>query len=176
MNKMYIQDTMPIQVYERFDNEGDDDRKEEKEGENEGDERDGVRGDLWEEITWDFLRPDWRKTHEGRTLPRMGWLLKCNFRMPAHGILRFMHPTKDDEATEFMYDTPTIKLPHFTPGVIKQKSFTPELKKEWEALPKMWHCSIGPVTLTCTKDILDAMESSVFGELYIYRPTELSFD
>jgi hypothetical protein len=124
------------------------------------------RGELWETITWDFMAPTWRSFQSA------GWQLKCDFRMPAHGILRFMHPHKD-EAVEFSYDTPSCWIPYYTPGVIKQKSFTEELKKEWDALPKEWSCQIGKMTLTCTKDIVDAIESNILGELYLYRATEL---
>lgn len=134
---------MSIQVYERFDSE---------------------RGDLWETITWDFMAPTTRTP--------LTWRLRCDWRMPAHGVLRFMHPTRD-EALEFSYDTPSIFIPDHTVGAVKQSSFTPQLKSEWLALPEEWTCEIGKMTLTCRKDIIDVVESTIFGELYIYRATEL---
>jgi hypothetical protein len=180
---------MPIQVYERFDKAAEEALEEVLKAtpstargcqlwqplpeKNDA----SSRGELWETIEWDFMAPSWRTTGRNGVLPSAGWQLKCDFRMPAHGILRFMHPQKD-EALEFSYDTPTLLIPHYTPGVIKQKSFTAELKKSWEAMPKEWSCQVGPTngrsfTLTCTKDIVDAIESNILGELYIYRPTEL---
>jgi hypothetical protein len=168
---------MPIQVYERFDGDGTASTArgcqlydaEFARHQMELSVKDDSKGDLWHTIEWDFAAPTWCQTS---STPQWAWQLKCDWRMPAHGILRFMHPIKD-EAIEFRYDTPSLMLPSHAPGKIKPSSFTPELKKAWEELPQEWSCEVGKMTLTCTKDIVDAIEITPLGELYLYRPTEL---
>lgn len=139
---------MPIYVFERFNNE--------------------IKGDKWEDIVWDFAAPSY--TVETKS----GWLLKCDFRLPHRGIFYIPHPTDDTKALEFKYDTPAIMIPDYIPGAIRQKSFTPALKAAWEALPNECTFQLGEhVTLTARKEIVDALEHSIDGYLYFYRPVEL---
>lgn len=145
------------------------------------------RGELWNVIEWDFMRPSWQNTKkeivkengknkEKVRLVSTGWLLKCDFRLPALGIFRFMHPFKDDEMAEFRYETPYVTIPDHVPGDLNPAVFTPALKEEWDAMHAEWTCRIGPMTLTCTKDIPDKLEMDNLGRLYPYRPTEIRVD
>lgn len=127
-----------------------------------------TKGEKWEDITLDFKAPTYM------TDDTVGWLLKCDFRLPYRGFLHIPHPTDDEKALEFIYKTPTCKIPNYIAGVIRQKNYTEELKKEWEALPDECVLQLGDrVTLTCRKDIVDGLEHSIDGWLYLYRPAEL---
>lgn len=143
---------MPIHVYERFKTSTNKETK----------------GDKWHTIDWDFAAPDCT------TDAKSTWTLKCDFRLPHRGLLYIPHPTRDSEAMEFEYCTPELAIPHYIPGAIRDKSFTPELKISWEALPPTCILRLGDrVEVWCNKEIVDAMEHSIDGFLYLYRPTEL---
>lgn len=149
---------MPIHVYERFELESTASQE----------HSNSDIGDLWEIISWDMAASSWFITSP----PTWGWKLTCDWRMPAAGVLKFMNPVKD-ESIEFRYNTPSLTISRFVPGAIKQRYFTEDLKRSWEALPTEWTCSIGKMTLICHKDIIDAIEASPLGVLYIYRPVEI---
>jgi hypothetical protein len=143
-----------IHIFERF--EFDPDLESEK----------AKKGEKWNTITWDFRAPRVTSTHAQ-------WDLKCDFRLPSCGTLYFPHPTDDTVATEFEYATPALAIPNYVPGIIHQQSFTDELRTEWAALPDTVDLKIGRMTLTAKKDLIDALEHSIEGRFYIYRPVVL---
>lgn len=99
--------------------------------------------------------------------------LNCSFRMPFSGYLTLPHATQN-VSLELSYTLPMVKFENYVCGLIKTEYFSKTLQTEWEALPTEAILELGAkVILVLKKDIIDAIECSPLGELYVYRPVEL---
>lgn len=126
------------------------------------------KGELWETIKWDYHKPS--KLED----MLVEYELKCDFRLPTKGSLLIPDPSNDENNVEFYYEAPILKIPHFEPGILSEKWFTPALKREWETLPEFLTFKLSDnISLEVKKDIVDALEHSLEGFLYVYRPFKI---
>ncbi len=127
-----------------------------------------TKGELYETINVDFLTPH-NISHE-----KIMYNLVCDFRLPYEGYLNILHPTNDALSLDLEYSTPTCPIINYIPGIIKETYFTDALRNIWERLPlELEICLTDNYILHCKKEIIDIIECSVDGFLYIYRPTML---
>lgn len=124
-------------------------------------------GELWESIKFKL----WTFVQNGNTMSQK---IKCDFRMPTCGAIRFN--SHDDKSIIYSYELPNLKIPNFIPGGIDQNNYTLDLKKKWDEMPNEQILSIGKFDIVLKKDIIDGLECTNLGELYIYRPNEVRFN
>lgn len=145
-----------IHIFERFDDEK------------------SPRGEKWETIEWKTNNPT-SVEKSGRYLTATYAIKNTDFRMPHRGYLYFPHPVEDSLAAEYEYDLPSLAIPDYKPGLIQNDSMTEQLKQAWMSLDDtrtldITRSNCSSFTVNLKKEIVDPLEHSIDGYLYIYRP------